>query len=187
MYLTPYHYQTNHIDCSTWRHCKAPYDTDVCLECFFYSVLENKAHYLNDSNGKKKSSLKAICELAYGLLEPNILVLYVSQKKKKRKRKDNGTLSLNIKQGMIFSSQGDFKEGRYFWEWSSQLDLTAPRTRTDPKSCQKTLQPRPRLCSWKNVFLNQCPVNLGILSMQYTLCHFGKSIYLELKSSSVRN
>lgn len=50
--------------------------------------MENKAHYLNDSNGKKKSFLKAICELAYGLLEPNILVLYVSQKEKKKRRKE---------------------------------------------------------------------------------------------------
>jgi hypothetical protein len=42
--------------------------------------LENKAHYLNASNGKKKKSfLKTICELAYGLLEPKILVLYGSQ------------------------------------------------------------------------------------------------------------
>lgn len=37
---------------------------------------------------KKKSFLKAICELAYGLLEPNIFVLYVSQKKKRRRRKE---------------------------------------------------------------------------------------------------
>ena len=41
---------------------------------------------------RKKLSLKTICELAYGLLEPNILVLYVSQKKKKEKirRKKRG-------------------------------------------------------------------------------------------------
>ena len=96
---------------------------------------------------RKKLSPQTICELAYGLLEPNILVLYVSQKKNgKEMNEEKGTLSLNIKQGVIFSNQGDFEEGRYFWEWSSQLDLTAPWPRTDPKSCHRTLQPRPGLC-----------------------------------------
>lgn len=60
---------------------------------------------------RKKLSPKTICQLAYELLEPNILLLYVSQKKKKGKEKKEkkGTLSLNIKQGVIFSNQGTSK------------------------------------------------------------------------------
>lgn len=101
---------------------------------------------------KKKSSLKAIWELPYWLLPPNVLVLYVSQKEKEKKKEkkewkeENGTPSLKIKQGMILSNQGDFKEGRYLWEWSSQQNLTAAQLKTDPKSSHKTLSAKTRLC-----------------------------------------
>ena len=37
---------------------------------------------------RKKLSPQTICELAYGLLEPNILVLYVSQKKNGKEKNE---------------------------------------------------------------------------------------------------
>ena len=98
---------------------------------------------------RKKLSPKTICELAYGLLEPNILVLYVSQKKKKEKK---GTLSLNIKQGVIFSNQGTSKrEGISENEavsWTSQhLDPgLIPRAVTKEKYV-----PEPVFCKSRHV------------------------------------
>lgn len=117
---------------------------------------------------KKKSFLKAICELAYGLLEPNILVLYVSQKKKNKEKKEwkkeNGTLSLNIKQGMIFSNQRDFKEGRY------ENEAVGPHSSStqdwSQEQSQNFMSAKTRLCWWINVLLNQHSVNLGTIYMQ---------------------
>ena len=60
---------------------------------------------------RKKLSPKTICELAYGLLEPNILVLYMSQKKKKGKK---GDTVFKYKARSDFFQSRDFEEGRYF-------------------------------------------------------------------------
>lgn len=77
---------------------------------------------------RKKSSLKAICDLAYGLLGPNILVLYVCQKKREKKKRIKGrkwgSVFKYIKQGVIFSNESHFKKEDIYEKeavsWTSQ-------------------------------------------------------------------
>lgn len=123
----------------------------MSLQNVSYPELENKAYYLNDSNGKNKRIPKShlwtsICASGTQHLGSICESEEKGKKEKKEWKEENGSLSLNIKQGMIFFNQGNFKEGKYLWERSSQLDFTAALSKTDTKSSHKTLSAKTRCC-----------------------------------------
>ena len=115
----------------------------------FYSVLKNKTHYLNDSNGKEEIITKNHLWISiWASGTQHIGSIHESEKKKEKK----GTLSLNIKQGVIFSNQGTSKrEGISENEavsWTSQhLDPgLIPRAVTKEKYV-----PEPVFCKSRHV------------------------------------
>ena len=112
----------------------------------------------------KKLSPKTICELAYGLLEPNILVLYVSQKKKwKRKEGRKGDTVFKYKARSDFFQSRGLRRGKVFLrmkqsagphstltqDWSQELSQNFA-AKTQALLMEKCV-PEPVLCKSRHV------------------------------------
>ena len=96
---------------------------------------------------RKKLSLKTICELAYGLLKPNIFVLYVSQKKKgKDKKEEKGTVPLNIKQGGIFFQSRGLQRGKVFLRMKQSAGPLSTLTQDWFQEPSQNFAAKTRLC-----------------------------------------